>query len=247
MKPLHSCNRSRAFTLLELILAIIISAGLLFVALHFYRQAERLRTEIEGLSEHLTTVRLTLAQMARELQSTSPAPTSLSGQSNRIELVILAGTSQDPSGTITARPSEQRIRYTFNGALMRSELPSQAFESSTNLTDAADTLDPRLAELALEEPDPAPRQNSVIVPGIKLVQFRFWTGTNWVEEWSGAAAPRAIEIILGTEELAPDTMMDEYPGHLFQRRVVIPTTSIASTAGVSEPNLQTPANPAPAL
>jgi len=58
----------RGFTLLEVVLAIFIVIGMLTVALYFYQQAARLRSEVLLRIDEVSTARLLMDRMTAELR-----------------------------------------------------------------------------------------------------------------------------------------------------------------------------------
>ncbi|HAM72285.1 MAG TPA: hypothetical protein DCM86_11635, partial [Verrucomicrobiales bacterium] len=64
--------RRAAFTLLEVVLAIVIAIGILVVALYFYQQSTRLRGQLIEESDRLATVRLLIDRMTQDLRSAFP-------------------------------------------------------------------------------------------------------------------------------------------------------------------------------
>ena len=65
-------NPSRAFTLIEVILAISIATGILVTALGFYRQASELRNQLLTGTAQLSAIRQVLDQLALDLRTAIP-------------------------------------------------------------------------------------------------------------------------------------------------------------------------------
>jgi len=67
---LHIDHRTTAaFTLVEVVLAIAISVGIMFVALCFYSQCSNLRTQLIDEAERIGTIRLFLQKITSDLRS----------------------------------------------------------------------------------------------------------------------------------------------------------------------------------
>ncbi len=87
---LRSANpRARGFSLLEVVLAIGISVGLLLAVMYFYRQAADLRGQAVRESEKLRETRLIMQRCSDELRRIFRHPdlVSFSGDSNSIQFV----------------------------------------------------------------------------------------------------------------------------------------------------------------
>src|SRR2546421_5016576 len=72
-RALNAYRRLRsaaAFTLLEVILAVIIAVGMLLVVLYFYQQAADLRTQLLDQTDRLSVARLLMDRITSELRTT---------------------------------------------------------------------------------------------------------------------------------------------------------------------------------
>ena len=79
-----------AFTLIEVILAMAIAAGILMVVLFFYRQSETLRSNLLDETARASAARLVMERMSQELSAALDGGTaSFSGSSDRIQFVKL--------------------------------------------------------------------------------------------------------------------------------------------------------------
>src|SRR5687767_16033490 len=64
----------RGFTLVEVILAVVIAAGLLVVAISYYQRATELRARLIEESERLTTIRLMMDRLSGDLRTAFAEP-----------------------------------------------------------------------------------------------------------------------------------------------------------------------------
>jgi len=86
--PAYRQTNTSGFTLLEVLLGIGIAIGLFVVALHFYRQAADLRTQLIEESERLSSIRLVMDRVTTELRAAFTGPRlSFRGDSNSLEFV----------------------------------------------------------------------------------------------------------------------------------------------------------------
>ena len=84
------CRRRSAFTLLEVLLAVVIAAGLLSTAMYFYHKSSRFRSDLILETERIASARLILNRMSTELRSSLHHPVrniGFKGGSNWVEFL----------------------------------------------------------------------------------------------------------------------------------------------------------------
>lgn len=219
-------RRVRAFTLVEVILAIVIALGILVVVLYFYQQATELRSRVITETERVASARLLMDRITGELRGALPdwsvGPAFL-GTSNTIQFVkadVPAFTSWSGGalGRATAPLTDlKRIRYrlesvdgTNTAGVVRSEEPLVNRRQLIDLASqpgATNTTAGAVSPPVLEE--------------IRFLQFRYWSGTNWVDAWTGDGCPTGVEVSLGSEAVTNGMDLVEYPGELFRRVIFL--------------------------
>ena len=83
-------RRRTAFTLLEVLFAVVIAAGLLATAMYFYHKSTRFRSDLILETERIASARLILNRMSSELRSTLHHPVrniGFKGGSNWVEFL----------------------------------------------------------------------------------------------------------------------------------------------------------------
>ena len=83
-------RRRTAFTLLEVLFAVVIAAGLLATAMYFYHKSSRFRSDLILETERIASARLILNRMSTELRSTLHHPVrniGFRGGSNWVEFL----------------------------------------------------------------------------------------------------------------------------------------------------------------
>ena len=83
-------RRRTAFTLLEVLFAVVIAAGLLATAMYFYQKSSRFRSDLILETERIASARLILNRMSTELRSTLHHPVrniGFRGGSNWVEFL----------------------------------------------------------------------------------------------------------------------------------------------------------------
>jgi type II secretory pathway pseudopilin PulG len=219
-----------AFTLLEVILALSIAAGMLAVVLYFYKQAEQLRVQLLQETSRLTAARLLLERLTVELgqarrcdvceQSLRGGPNSI--QFLKLELPTVAGWTNSRLSTLGGSLSLfHLISYSVSASatdtnvlgLARTEeslLKRAVVLTSTNGTEAASTN----ASLVRTPP--------LFTEDLHFLRFRYWDGTAWQDSWSAAQLPSGVEVTVGAEPLPPESSIEDYPGELYRRVIFVP-------------------------
>lgn len=160
-----SASLGSAFTLVEVVLAILIIVGILGVVLYFYQQAAEVRRRAVDETEYITVARMFLEQMTGELRAARSVETQfagLEGTSNSLSFVTASMPNitrwiirTNETAVSTPTTDLKRIRYTLlsttnladSEGLQRSEeflnVPQPALVEtnavSTNAVPRADT------------------------------------------------------------------------------------------------------------
>ena len=247
-------NLRRAFTLVEVVLAIMIISGIMTVLLYFYQRAAHVREAALQEAEFLSTTRMFLEQLSSELRTARMVEDqfiALEGTSNSVSFVCtsvaqMARWITSTNETIALPPATdlKRVTYTLLGGtnlaaprgLDRREemLLGNAFTSGTNATEFIE-----VAETNLTEATDASSTNLVVrrlplTDRIKHLQFRYWHGTNWFESWTGLDLPSGIELIVGADPM-PLESNEGYPFEYFRRVIYLPNSDHPQNIVLTEP------------
>jgi type II secretory pathway component PulJ len=235
---------ARAFTLLEVLLAVAISAGMLAVVLFFYTQTANLRVQLFYETSKISAARLLLDRLTADLTNARRCESmqgGLNGTSDsldlvRLELPNLSGWTNAPDVAPAAPGAPFRlIRYsalralgeTTVSGLARSEEPLQsrplelAEESELSSTNAVAS---RLAPLTIDQ--------------FLYLRFRYWNGSAWLDSWSAPELPAGVEVSLGAEPLPEEATLGEYPSEIFRRVIYLPGHSPAAVSNEPDAMLE---------
>lgn len=235
---------TNAFTLVEVILAILIISGIMTVLLYFYHRAAQVRQAALEQAEFLSTTRMFLEQLSSELRTARIVEDQfigLEGTSNTLSFVCTSVpqmarwiTSTNESITLPPSTDLKRVSYRLLGGtnssvvrgLDRSEelLLGGAFSSGTNATEFVDVADTNLTESAGASVTNVVVRRPPLTDKIQHLQFRYWQGTNWVESWSGLDLPRGIEVTVGQDPMPDEMSAEGYPFELFRRIIYLPNS-----------------------
>lgn len=217
------CGRAhKAFTLVEVILAVGIIAGLLVVVLFFYQQAAQLRTELLVDAERSSSARLLMERLTAELRTARTHTfyeTPLVGDSTYLQFIAVDLPSQtDWTGERLGRVSrpESDLKLVSYGA--------EVSPADTNILGLARAEEP-LVELRRDAADATEtnKSNSILITdAFRFIRFRYWDGYDWLESWNETWLPKGVEVTLGSEPMPADFESEEYPYEVFRRVIYLP-------------------------
>ncbi len=233
MKPtsLNESSRRGAFTLVEVILAIAISVGLLLVALSFYMQAAAMRGQLLEETEKVASVRLVMDRLTSDLRAAFPhSKQGFSGTHNSMQfttenVVEAAAWVPVASGRREAPVTDLKVvlyylALTMEGTNMiatgleRSEMAFPIRPSafpSTNQVAAIPLVDTASTNAPSSEP---------FADMIKFARFRYWDGAQWLDDWNALDLPLGVEVNLGFDAAGIDTPGEPVVDRETFRRVI---------------------------
>jgi prepilin-type N-terminal cleavage/methylation domain-containing protein len=218
-------ERRRAFTLIEVILAIAIAAGLLVVAISYYQRSAELRGQLLAESDRLTTIRLLMDRISLDLRTAFAEPRQgFSGTSDYMKFAHLGS----PTPGNLAEGAMKLVTY--------SVITNNA-DGTNSVVIGFNRVEAPLVEMRVAAPtnrealsfngamDPAATMTNIVVEpltrAIRMVHFRYFDGSEWLDAWNGVDLPMGVEVTFGTEPPAQDEE-EEYGGELFRRVIFVP-------------------------
>jgi general secretion pathway protein J len=204
-------RRQRGFTLIEIVIAVMITAILFTMAYGAIQQAIGNRERLQQNSARLRAVQFTMRSLVQDFSQLAPRPVReplgdgyqpalVSGGTDLTQVSLTRGGWMNPLGG--ERSTLQRVRYRLeDGKLLREHWM---------------VLDATL------EPAPVKRE---LLGGVRSFKFRFYSdGRNWQESWPPASLgasrsereqrwrPIAVEVTLELEDWGIITRIIEVPG-----------------------------------
>ena len=243
-----------AFTLVEVVLAIMIISGIMVVLLYFYQRAAQVRQAALQQAEFLSTTRMFLEQLSSELRAARTVEDQFIGLEGSSNSITFVATSIPQMGRWISNTNEmvilppatdlKRISYKLLGGtnllvkkgLDRTEelLLGSAFTSGTNATEFVEAGETNLTvDAYLSATNDMKQARLPLTDKIQLLQFRFWAGTNWIESWSGMDLPAGIEVMVGSDPMPADAA-EGYPFEVFRRVIFLPNSQHRENAVVIE-------------
>lgn len=232
-----SRRRASGFTLIEVVLAVSIVVGMMFVVMFFYHQAANLRNQLLQEAERVASARLLLDRLTAELRTAQAhrgLELSFQGGADSLTFVktdVLprSAWSEGALGRVeTAQTDLKQVKYalataqedtnTVTTGLVRTESP---------LVQARQVVEARAGAVMMEEEEePTVAGPEPLTTDIQYLQFRYWSGSAWVSTWSGAGLPKGVEVSVGfaAPPVAGDT--NGYSEDIFRRVIYLPGSSV---------------------
>jgi type II secretory pathway pseudopilin PulG len=236
-----------AFTLVEVVLAILIISGIMTVLLFFYQRAAQARQAALEETEFLSTSRMLLEQITMELRTARAMEdqfVGLEGSSNSISFVCttIPQTARwivSSNEAVILPPASDLKRVTYRlltgtntfepkGVDREEELLlGAAFTAGTNATEFVNAGETNLvaeSETNLYTTNQILRAKPPLTERVQFLQFRYWAGTNWIDSWSGLDLPTGVEVTVGRDPMPADAPAEGYPFELFRRVIFLPNS-----------------------
>ena len=217
-----------AFTLIEVLLAVGIIAGLLVVVLYFYQQAAELRTELLVDAERSSAARLLMDRLTTELRTARTHTfyeVPLVGDATYLQFITTDLPSQtawtgERLGRITKPESDLKlVSYGTEVSLEDTNVVglARSEEALVELRTAA------ASEATLPVGANTNKTNRILITdAFKFVRFRYYDGYKWLENWNDTFLPKGVEVTVGSESMPAE--VDEYPYEVFRRVIALPAS-----------------------
>ena len=221
-------NKVKAFTLLEVVLAIGIAVGMLVVVLFFYQQTADLRAQLLQRTEQLSTARLLMDRITAELRTTRRHEYfqgAFIGESDFLQFIKtdipsrVAWRSGALGRAATVETDLKLVRYSLNSS------------GGTNILGLARSEESLLEARSLRAASDLATSQSVsnslplLTEDIHFLRFRYWDGKSWQDSWRSSELPQGVEVSLGMEAFPPEAQPSEYPYEVFRRVIYLPGSS----------------------
>ena len=220
-------HRLAAFTILEVMLAIVITTGLLATAMYFYQQSARLRNDLLEETERIGSARLiaslpSQASWQIPTEATPPGYPETGYRLVRYELLkkpLLEGSldneaNQQMIDQVVLEPGQQAGD---TNAVLASLMQGDAINRTVRRLLSAKTSTNDIGTVRI---DPV-----LITDRLKHLKFRYLNAGAWVDAWPGPQLPLGIEVSLGIEPMSATNLLDEYTNHVFRRIIRIPAAA----------------------
>ena len=217
----------RGFTLMEVILAVTLTVGMMLAAMGFYQQVVDVREDFGrqlGAVQATAARRLVMDRITREFRSAisySFLQVGLSGEPMEIRFMTTAlpGPAAWAVEDMTEDPIPPEHDIRMVGYSLRYGEDEDGFEIIEGLQRSEQKI---ISSQEAEEGEEI--RSTLIAPEFKFISFRFWDAEaqEWMETWESGGLPVAVEVVLGLDPLPEDLLPEEYPYETFRRVIYLP-------------------------
>jgi prepilin-type N-terminal cleavage/methylation domain-containing protein len=220
----------RAFTLIEVLLAVALAVGILAGAIAFHHHAIEVRRIMLARADAAAAHRAVMDAITADLRGALVYPfigMSLEGQADQV--IMAATTVPGPAVWAISKATEAppppehdvqvvhyRMRLDADGAPVGIERTARKVIKKVTIADAAEDEDPTV-------------ENRLLTDAFKYLAMRYWDGADWVDAWSQSALPAAVEVTIGAEPMPADAATYPYEAH--RRVVALPVSPPAGATG----------------
>lgn len=259
---LRPLSKHAAFTLVEVVLAILIISGIMLVLLYFYQRAAETREAAMKETEFISTTRLFLEQLTTELRAARVIPEEaigFNGTSNSISFVC-TGLPQGARWIVsTNEPPVNQPLTDLKLVRYRLITGTNSFETLGIDRKEEWIINPSAVTAPVEEvvTDVLGIETTNIVAEtsstnlsstnqiqlaappltelIRFIQFRYWDGHEWIDSWGGTDLPAGVEVSLGRDPMPREDTGESYPYEIFRRVIYLPHSAPIANQVVLEP------------
>ena len=229
-------GRSRGMTLLEVIVAVSLTIGILGGAMSFYLHVAEVRNDFAdrmGVVRQVEVRQMLMDRITDDLRSAITSPflqMGLAGTDSGMQFI----TTVVPQSTLWGAENvlDQPVAAEQDVQIVGYSLRYGEDEDGLEIVEGIQrTVQTSLTAQVIEEGQAV--EAALIAPQYKFLWLRYWDGQagDWATGWDGGDLPLAVEIVLGREELPEDMEPADYPYETFRRVVYVPGGSSPTPGG----------------
>lgn len=219
-------HQRRGFTLIEVILAVTLSIGLIGTAIWFYKHAGEVRESVSREANDIAMRRQIMDRITSDLRGAVALPGqagALDGTTDRVTFITAGLPSKsvwtEQKLTETPPPAEQDLRQVSYG-LSTYEDEQGVLHILGIDAQVQKLLSPKI----IEEGDEQDVKTTLLSSRYLFVRFQFWDGTAWQIEWKEKPTPPvAVEVVIGETPLAEGEDPLQYAHDVVRRVVFLPS------------------------
>jgi len=234
----------RAFTLLEVVLAIGLATGVMIAALGFYDHIASVRDRVNQDTQLMISRRAIMQRITDELRcafGVGRAGLGITGQADEISFL----TTSVPGRTVWLErsildappPPESDVILVGYRLAVRTDEEDQEYIAGIE----------RTSQKIIDAPVSEEGENIRVVTiteQLRYLRFAYFDGAEWVNSWEpGQGLPLAVRITLGDEPVYEDELTamedteaeeEEYTGRAFRRVVHLPASQLTLQKSVED-------------
>jgi type II secretory pathway component PulJ len=223
--------------LLEVLLAVTLAVALVIAMLAFYRQVADVREVIGAEADTINAERTVMDLATGELRCAlayAPANLGLAGTTSEMRFA----TTTVPGADAWLVPSVVDSPLNLSGGDVR----IVGYRLQTSQDEQGNPIVDGIARTVQKQPTATGTdgvleegkqiQVKLLAPSWKFMRLRYWDGSAWLDAWSQADLPGAVEIVLGEKPLPDGVAPADYGYPIFSRVVFIPAGAKALSGTV---------------
>lgn len=231
--PCRPVGRLRAFTLLEILLAMVLAGAVIVSTLSFYDFVLQTRSDVLEASEELHAQRLVMDRMASELTAALAYPflnLGMTGSNERIGFPTtrVPGPAAWVDRGLTDRPVPPEHDLSIVGYRLAWSDDDEAGGEPRII--GLERLEQTLAT-AMDPEEGDEIRARLMTRHVRFVFFEYFLDGNWLDSWEGGDLPAAVRVTIGGPPLPEGVEPENYPWPVFQRVVFIPAGAAPGGGG----------------
>ena len=225
-------SRQTGLTLLEVILALVLTLGMMTGVLSFYRHVLTARAGVVRDVEAVMSDRIAMDRMTDELRGSMVYPFlgfGMEGQVNQIKMISVS--LPGPAAWAVRQTTEDPIPPEVDMQMVGYRLRVTEHEDGEVTLDGLERTCQKILS-AREAEEGEEIETQLVSDHIRFVRFRYWMEDDWVETWTEGGLPLAVEIVIGADPLPEEIEPQDYETEFdFRRRIVFIPAAEAKASG----------------
>ena len=214
-------RRESGLTLLEVVLALTLTVGMMIGVLAFYRHVLTARANVTRDIGAASLDRILMDRLTGELRGTMVYPFlgfGMDGQVDQIKFISIS--LPGPAAWAVRQSTEDPIPPEVDMQMVGYRLRITVNEEGEFTIDGLErTCQKILGARETEEGEEI--EVSLLSPHMRFIRFRYWKENDWVDTWTEGGLPLAVEIVTGAQPLPEDMEPQDYPTEFDSRRRVV--------------------------
>lgn len=200
----------KGLTLIEVLLALALTSGLVLAMTVLYRQVGQVRQRLTSEIRSIHDQRLIMQRVTDELRSAMTnrfLQIGLEGSLERMEFVT--ATLPGPIAWVQRDATDDPVPPEYDQQIVTYQLRYVETEEGDIVIAGLERITQKRLTTAIVDPD-EDLDATLMSSSIRFLSLRYFDGAGWAESWTGGDLPMAVEVILGTTPLPEGMELTAY-------------------------------------